>query len=223
MKRGDNIPPKDADFDSFQSNLITQVTANTAAWGIMAAALALLLPLQMAWAAAWSIAKIKVNRSPGAVATKNQARAAYVTALRMFLRSNIFGNPLMTPGDIELCGLKPYDHTRTPIPVPVVQPIVNLQRASGNYFWVRFYRLDDETGAIHRGKPDHVAKIEFAFTITGQPANPEACTDFRTATRGPIHVEVPLNFSGQTIWFYARWKNVYDKPGPWTDLNFFRF
>ena len=131
MKRGDNIPPKDADFDSFQSNLITQVTANTAAWGIMAAALALLLPLQMAWAAAWAIAKIKVNRSPGAVATKNQARAAYVTALRMFLRSNIFGNPLMTPGDIELCGLKPYDHTRTLIPVPVVQPIVNLHAFTG--------------------------------------------------------------------------------------------
>lgn len=220
MKK-DYIPVKDAEFDAFQENLVNRVTANAPIWNILPTVLALLSPLQLAWSAAWLIAKIKVNRSPAVTAAKNQARALYEAALRNFIQTNLYRNPDMNDGDLELCGLRPHDKTRTPIPVPVSQPIVNLQRAPGNFFVVRFFRLDDETGAIRRGKPDKVAKIEFAFSLGTQPANPDATQERRIATKGPIRVEVPLMYNGQTVWFYARWKNVYDAPGPWTDLDSF--
>jgi len=221
MKRKDNIPAKDADFDAFQANFITQVTTNQAIWNIVAVALGLLLPLQALWAAAWAIARVKVNRSPGAVAAKNQARRAYKAALRLFIKSNIFGNPVMTPGDIELCGLKPYDRARTRIPVPLQLPIVTLQHGAGNVFVVRYFRLDDETGAQRRGKPDGVAKIEFAYNINLQPASPEDCAEHRTSSRSPIRVDVLPSMRGQSVWFYARWVNVHDEAGPWTNLAFF--
>jgi hypothetical protein len=216
-----NIPAKDAEFDSFQQNLVSQVTTNMVLWNITAVALGVLTPLQTAWDAAWLVAKIKVNRSPAVIAAKRQARSAYEAALRNFIQASIYRNTAMNDGDIELCGLRPYDRTRTPMPVPTTLPIVNLQRAPGNFFVVRFFRLDDETGAIRRGKPDKVAKIEFAYSLGTQPANPDATEEHRIATKGPIRVEVPLMFNGQTVWFYARWKNVYDLPGPWTDLDSF--
>lgn len=220
MKK-DNLPAQDAAFDAFQGNFITVVTANAMTWNIMATALALLTPLQAAWAAAYAIAKVKANRSISNIGTKNQARANYKAALRLFIKSNIYANTAMSDGDIIQCGLKPYDRTRTPIPVPTMLPIVNLQRAPGNFFTVRYYRLDDETGAIRRGKPDKVAKIEFAYNLGMQPVDPAGCTYHNVSTKGPIRVEVPAAMHGQTVWFYARWKNVYDAAGPWTDLDSF--
>ncbi len=220
MKK-DYIPLKDAEFDSFQENLVNRVTANMVAWNITAAAFALLAPLQAAWAAAWLIAKIKVNRSPAVTAAKNQSRALYEAALRIFIQTNMYRNQSMTAGDLELCGLRPHDKTRTPIPVPTAQPIVILERAPGNFFVVRFFRLEDETGSIRRGKPDKVAKIEFAYSLNMQPMSPEMCANKSVATRGPIRVELPLMYNGQTVWFYARWKNIYDAPGPWTNLDSF--
>jgi len=220
MKK-DYIPAKDNEFDSFQSNLMSQVTTNSVLWNIIVAALTALNPLQMAWAAAWLVAKVKVNRSPAVIAAKKQSRKAYEAALRTFIQTNIYRNPSMTDGDIEVCGLRPHDHTRTPVPVPTDQPIVVLKHAPGNYFVVRFFRLRDEQGALHRGKPDKVAKIEFAYSLNNQPGSPDNCPEKRVATRGPIRVELPLNYNGQTVWFYARWKNVYDAAGPWTELDSF--
>ena len=220
MKKN-NIPVKDSDFDSFQINLVNQVTTNMVLWNINAALLAILVTLQTAWTAAWLVAKVKVNRSPAVIAAKRQTRTAYEAEMRNFIQTNIYRNPAMTDGDIELCGLRPHDTTRTPIPVPTMQPIINLQRAPGNWFVVKFYRQDDETGAIRRGKPDKVAKIEFAYQLNVQPADPDACAERKVATRGPIRVEIPLNLNGQTVWFYARWKNVYDAAGPWTSLDSF--
>lgn len=216
-----NIPAKDAEFDSFQQNLVSQVTTNMVLWNITAAALGVLTPLQTAWAAAWLVAKIKVNRSPAVIAAKRQARTAYEAALRNFIQASIYRNTSMNDGDIELCGLKPYDRTRTPIPVPTTLPVVNLQRAPGNFFTVRYFRLDDETGAIRRGKPDKVAKIEFAYNLGMQPMDPAGCTYHNVSTKGPIRIEVPAAMHGQTVWFFARWKNVYDAAGPWTDLDSF--
>ncbi len=215
------IPAKDYFFNSFQNNLVGQVTTNMVAWNINPAALAVLAPLQAAWLAAWAVAENKVNRSPAAVSLKNQTRRVYEAALRNFIQTNIYRNLTMTIGDVELCGLQPYDHTRTPMPVPTLQPIINLRRAAGNFFEVSFYRLDDETGIIRRGKPDKVAKVEFAFSLNVQPADPDACDERKTATRGPIRVELPLIYNGQTVWYYARWKNVYDAAGPWTSLDSF--
>ncbi len=220
MKK-DNLPAPDAVFDAFQGNFITVVTTNALAWNIVAAALAALVPLQAAWAAAYAVAKVKANRSIANIGAKNTARASYKAALRLFIKSNIYANTSLTDGDIIACGLRPYDRTRTPIPQPTVQPIVNLQKAPGNFFVVRFFRLDDETGAIRRGKPDKVAKIEFAYSLNMQPGSPEMCANKSVATRGPIRVELPLMYNGQTVWFYARWKNIYDAAGPWTDLDSF--
>ena len=171
---------------------------------------------------AWMVAKIKVNRSPAVVAAKKQARSSYESGLRTFIQSNIYHNNSMNDGDIELCGLRPHDSSRSAIPVPVDLPVVVLQRAPGNFFVVLYFRLKDETGALHRGKPDKVAKIEFAYSIGVQPVSPDSCPERSTNTRSPIRVEVPLNMQGQTVWFYARWKNIYDGAGPWTDLDSFR-
>jgi hypothetical protein len=219
--RKDYIPVKDTEFDAFQLNLVNQVTTNAMVWNILLTALTALAPLQAAWTAAWLVAQVKVNRSPAVIAAKRQTRTTYEAALRNFIQANIYHNTTMNDGDIELCGLRPYDRTRTPIPVPTTLPIVNLQRAPGNFFVVRYFRLEDETGAIHRGKPDKVAKIEFAYSLNMQPANPAACAFNKVSTRGPIRVEIPAGINGQTVWFYARWKNVYDAAGPWTDLDSF--
>lgn len=221
MKRRDYIPAKDSNFDSFQGNFITQVTANAVPWNIVAAALAALLPLQTAWAATWAIAKVKVNRSLANIAAKNVARENYQSALRLFIQSSIYHNAAVNDADVELCGLQPYDRTRTPVPVPLQLPVVNLQHGAGNVFVVRYFRLEDETGAIRRGKPDGVAKIEFVYNLDVQPASPEACTGRSFSSRSPIRVTVPAAMRGKNVWFYARWVNTHDVAGPWTDLDFF--
>ncbi len=218
-KKVDYIPRQDAQFDALQGNLVAIVTANSVPWNIVAAALALLMPLQAAWAAAWLVAKVKANRSPGAVATKKQARKVYVAALRTFIQTNIYHNPVMTDGDIELCGLRPYDRTKSQVPVPMSLPIINMQSLPGNMFKIRFFRLEDETGAIRRGKPEGVARIEFKYTYTALPTNPDQCPNTKDVSRGPIVVNIQPQQRGQTVWFYARWKNVNNEAGPWTDVD----
>jgi hypothetical protein len=223
MANQDVIPRTDAEFDSFQLNLLDVCNTNAGTWNIPPAVLGSLAALQSVWAAAWAIAKIKNNRTPAQVAAKNVARKNYVNELRPFIQTHIYRNSLMTNDDIVECGLKPRDTVKTPVPVPTAVPVMELTTGAGNTLVIRFFRLDDETGAIRRGKPKGVARIEMAYQFTTEPASPDDCPHRATATRSPIRVTVSPSIRGQKIWYYVRWVNTREEAGPWSDLAFYIF
>jgi hypothetical protein len=221
MASRDVIPSSDNTFDTFQDNLYDKVTTNMSGWNIPQAAIDVLTPLKNAWDNAWDVAKVKTNRTATQVATKNLARKNYVKALRPFIQAHIYNNSAMSNDDIVECDLRPRDTVRTPVPVPTSVPVINIMTASGNIGVIRFFRLDDEDGAIRRGKPKGVARIEFASNVDVQPANPNDCSDIASATKSPMRVEIDPADRGKKLWFYARWINTREQPGPWTDLEWY--
>ncbi len=221
MRRPDYIPTTDEGFDTFQKNLVKQVTDNAAAWQIWSVALAKLSPLQAKWVATWGIAVTKTKRSMEVVSAKNQARRTYVKELRLFIQAQIFRNPAMKEGDIQLCGLKPYDKTKTPPPLLSVLPSIFAFYLPGNILLFRFYRLEGEAGKFYRGKPKGAARLELRYNIGAEPASPDDCEFTENVGRSPIRIQLQPQHRGQKVWFYARWLNVRNEPGPWTDLGSF--
>jgi hypothetical protein len=220
MNERDVIPRKDTLFDIFQDNLVVKCNANMVNWNIPQPELDKLNSPQVLWNTTWNAAKNKNNRTAAQVAAKDLARHNYEEVLRDFIQAQLYRNDSVTANDLVECGLRPRDTVRTPVPVPESVPIINVTLAAGNIMAVRFFRLDDEDGAIRRGKPNGVTRVEFAYNVTVEPASPQACEFHTGATASPIKVNVPPTYRGQKIWFYARWVNTRDQAGPWTNLDF---
>jgi hypothetical protein len=127
MADKDPIPATDQDFDTLQGILVTAVTANKLAWGIPDAEITKLTDKQTVWAAAWLIAKDKLNSTSAQKKAKDLARTAYEKVLRPFIQKWIYRNELMDDSDVEQCGLRPRDTTPTPAAKPP-QPVVKVKR-----------------------------------------------------------------------------------------------
>ncbi|MGE0636051.1 MAG: hypothetical protein AB7P01_06405 [Bacteroidia bacterium] len=217
------IPKQDAAFDAFQLNLFDKVTLNAPVWNIPATALAVLGLVKTPWDAAWLIAKSKSNRTATQVSTKNVARRNYEQKLRPFIQSWIYRNDMMDDNAIVECGLKPRDKTRTPVAVPTSVPVITMEYASGNVLVVRYLSVDPETAALRKAKPKGVARIQLRYVIGTQPASPDACPNTVEGGRSPARINIDPALRGQRVWYYARWVNTRNQPGPWTDLASFVF
>lgn len=221
MANEDVIPRPDPDFDTFQDNLLSKCNTNAVLWGIPPTVLSDLVLLQTPWAAAWLIAKFKNNRTKTQVEAKDLARKNYEAELRPFIQTWIYRNKLMNDADIISCGLKPRDTSRTKVPVPTTVPTIQMNYITGNVLLIRFFRIDDETGALHRGKPKGINRIQIVYVIGTQPSSPEQCTKLEEGSCSPLRINIDPNLRGQKVWFYARWINTTNEHGPWTDLDSF--
>ncbi|MGE0636126.1 MAG: hypothetical protein AB7P01_06785 [Bacteroidia bacterium] len=219
----DVLPKNDAAFDAFQLNLFDKATTNQAIWNIPATALAVLMVVKTPWDAAWLIAKSKSNRTATQVSTKNVARRNYEKKLRPFIQSWIYRNDSMDDNAIVECGLKPRDKTRTPVSVPVTVPVITMEYATGNVLVIRFLSVDPDTAALRKAKPKGVSRIQLSYVIGVQPASPDACPNTVEGSRTPVRVNIDTSVRGQMVWYYARWVNTRNQPGPWTDLDSFVF
>lgn len=219
MANKDLIPPRDEDFNSFQSNLITQVTANAATWQILAAVVTSLTGFQTLWAAAWANYIDETKRTKIVTQAKNTARKNYETELRKFIQKWIYENETMTPADIVACGLKPRDTTRTPVPKPDTVPVAEFSLMSGHRLKARITQEPDAEGVSKRAKPKGVASIEMVYKLGPEGiVPPEECDKQHFSTKPIFEIQFAIQEAGTRLMGYVRWVNTKGEPGPWSEI-----
>lgn len=82
----DYIPGPDASFQAWQANFVTYANANLAALGLVAADMAPITAGQTAWSTGFTAHIAAKNAAMAAKQTKDEARAAYVAAIRPLVR-----------------------------------------------------------------------------------------------------------------------------------------
>lgn len=216
------IPAQDAKFDDFQIDFVTVVTANAVAWGIGAAELVPVTAAQTVWTAAWAVAKNKDNRTIAQITAKKLARKNYEAVMRPFIQTRIYRNPLMSNADLLLCGIRPHDSVRTPVPKPAGVPEITVVNRPGNTVSVYFNPPKGEDGSTLRGKPKGVTGLLVVYQMGGNPpTSPKQCSSSATLTRSPKRIVFQPDEAGQRIYLFGCWVNGKGEQGSWTSLNQF--
>jgi hypothetical protein len=217
MPNKDYIPTNDAQFDVWQRHLMKYLgTAGIlSGWDIPQAAFDALLPLQSSWKQRFADAENPDTRSHAQVIAKNEARAAYESALRAFVKSYVTYNPKPTDADREYMGLPVHKSGRTPAPVPGGTPVFKIDTSVIRRLTVHFYDDSNE----RRAKPAGVHGAEIKWDFSDAPVvNPDKLTHSGFDTASPYTIEFAGEDRGRTVYFALRWENTRGEKGPWGEI-----
>ncbi|MEI7596437.1 MAG: hypothetical protein WCK02_11865 [Bacteroidota bacterium] len=210
----DFIPTKDADFNLFQGSIISIVTPNANAWGILAADLTALTPLQTLWNNAFAKASNKLNRTSADVQTKNDARKLYEKAIRNFIAQWIAKNPKVPDSERERMGLTLKDTKLkkavqvNAIPIGVVDFSIRLQHT---------INFSDANSPRSKAKPDGMNGCEIWMKLGGDaPKEASELSYVATDTRTPYVIQFSGADAGKTAYYWLRWISNTGKPCPWS-------
>lgn len=207
----DYIPQSDADFNIWQSSLITLVQANATTWGILATDVTALVALQITWNAAFGKAANKQNRTSADVQAKDDARAAYEKGLRKFVAQWLTNNSKIADSERERMNITVKSATHTPSPVPASSPVATID------FSVRLQHIinfADEHTPRSKAKPAGVHGCEIWMKVNGAADFTYLATD--TAT--PYIATFDIAQAGQTASYRLRWVNTRGQQGPWSSI-----
>ena len=200
------IPEQEATFYPWQSNLMSNIVSRAPALGVPLDRVAEVQALQSRWEAAYAITQNPATCTKGAVKEKQEARKAYVAALRGLVRSFLTYNPLLSDKDREDMGLPVHKKTHTAAPVADKAPYITV---SG-----------DGAKKDSAAKPDGQQGAEVASVISDtKPAEIEDLTHSSFDTHSPLILTFKESERGKTLWFAARWENTRGEKGPWSEIE----
>jgi hypothetical protein len=212
----DFIPQNDAEFNLWQSSLVTQVQASATVWGISATDITAVVAQQTLWTPAFTKASNKQNRSSADVQAKDDARKAYETTLRKFVAQWLANNSKVANSDRERMGLTVKQTGHTPVSVPSTSPAgsidfsVRLQHSIG---------YADEATPRSKAKPDGVHGCEVWVKIGGDaPKDTTELTFLATNTSTPYVAKFSATDSAKTVYYRLRWVNTRGQQGPWSSI-----
>lgn len=214
----DYIPSGDPEFDIFQRQFITFVQPNIdpgGSWGIPGSAFDPLLPLQTTWNAKWAVAQDKDSRTSADVEGKDNARAAYETALRAFVKEWITPNQNITNQQRKDMNVTVPDTERTRVPVPANAPGVTVKELK---HLQHILRIIDPTQPNSKAKPDGVRSAQvWTFFGDNEPGDNSLYTFYGSANRFNFTVTFDAAERGKLVWYIARWENTRGEVGPWSN------
>ena len=218
-----NIPTKDTEFNTFQDGFIKAVKAHSTAWGLTNTELDPLLELQSTWQQAWLHASSPDNSTAVQRHTKVMARKAYQAALGRFINARIYGNSLLSPADILLCGLKPRSTKRTRIQAPTGLPSITAKSKPGQTVLLYFTPPRGSDGGLQRGKPKGVLGMLVVQRTDGiVPKSPADCNEVELHTRSPKRLVFNPDMAGKIVYLYGCWISAKGERGPWSALHQFK-
>lgn len=221
MKKTDQVPKPDADFDQFQNEIYAAAGDNLAEWGIPTEVYDALKPFRDAWIAAWALAKDKDDRTSKQVQDKEDARIAYDPVLRQFIQQWLIRNPKVSNGELTSLALKRRPKTNSKVPPPGTWPVVTVKPGHGNQLKLFFRQETSEAGTKQSGKPEGVDRCEFYYKVGGNaPATYKDCPEIGSTGKSPLVLSFATDQAGLKVYGFARWVNTTNQPGPWTPAYF---
>ena len=210
----DYLPAGDAEFNSWQGNLVSFTESQLASWGIPASDFTKLKTAQEVWTEGYSQAKVKTNRNAGDVQAKNDARKLYQQLLRIFVKQWLAFNRRVSDRDRELMGVTVRKGTRTPRPKPATAPEGKIDFSKRLQHSVYFV---DQATPTRRGKPVGIVGCEVWMKVDGvAPVEPSELKYIATSTRTPCVVTIEGKYAGKTAFYWLRWVNTCGVTGPWS-------
>ena len=214
MTQTDFIPRSDAEFNLWQTSIITQVQASATTWGILPADVTALVALQTSWIATFAKANNKQNRTPADVQSKNDARDAYEKGLRKFIAQWLTNNAKVPNSERQRMGLTVKTETRTAASVPVSTPVATIDFSVRMQHTIHFA---DEATPRSKAKPAGVHGCEVWMKVGGDmPKDATGFTYLATDTASPYVATFEGDDTGKTVWYLLRWVNTRGERGPWS-------
>ncbi len=201
-------PTRESELLAFSANFDTLISAAPTSYGLTAAQATAYKTLHTAYADALLLATQPSTRTKPKITAKDVAKDALVDGpggLRE-LAAIIQAFPGTTDEERENLGLPVRDDEPTPVPAPVIPPVMSIEKQLGRSVTVR---LRDAENPDRRGKPDGVIGASvFMFVGEDAPANPMNATFLFNTSKNVFVIDFPAEIaSGAKVWLTAFWFN----------------
>jgi hypothetical protein len=209
----DYIPGPDANFQAWQSNFVTYANANLAALGLVAADMAPITAAQAPWVSGFTAHIAAVNAAKAAKQTKDEARAAYVAAIRPLVR-RLQASAVVSDAEKASLGIT-VAQTPTPIGPPTTAPICTIECGNRLQQTLRFV---DSATPTRKAKPPGALGVEIWNKVGTTPPTGEADLRFVAVdTNAPYVMNFPAEDGGKTNYVWMRWVSPTGERGPWSE------
>lgn len=209
----DYIPSGDAEFNTWQTNFINNLSESKAELGLTDAEIASIKASQGEWASAYDSHIAAKAAAEGARQAKTDARASYEAALRSMAR-RVQSSVVATDKHRAQLGLNVKESTRTSAGVPATRPVAQVDTSQRLRHTISF--ADESTPSV-RAKPAGVMGCEIWSKI-GEPAptDPSQLHFLGLDTSTPYLVQFGGEDAGKTAHYMLRWVNKKGEQGPWS-------
>jgi hypothetical protein len=154
-------------------------------------------------------------RTPGIIATLQDARAAFVPCYRQ-LYTFLKGNPEVADNDLIAMGLPRRSSGKlTPAPDPATVPEATVQTPSPAVIVIHFRDRNSKS----KGKPAGIHGAEIVWAILDDmPEDWSALTNSTFNTHTPLTLAFAGTERGKRLYFALRWENTRGVRGNWSEI-----
>ena len=207
----DYIPGPDASFQAWQSNFVTYANANLAALGLVAADMTPITAAQSPWVNGFTAHIAAVNAAKAAKQTKDEARAAYVAAIRPLVR-RLQASNVVSDAEKASLGIT-VAQTPGPIGPPTTAPICSIECGMRLQQTLRFV---DSATPTRKAKPAGALGVEIWNKVGTTPPTGENDLRFVAVdTNAPYVMNFDSADGGKTNYVWMRWVSPTGERGPW--------
>ena len=209
----DWIPVSDAEALAFMQNFASQISAAPATWGLVAADATAIDNAVDPFASSYAVAVSPSTRTPVTINTKDQSRASAEAVVRSYAAQIRVNNGVSDSNKIAI-GIRPVNHTRTPVPPPATSPLMNIVV---NTPGVQTLRYADSATPDSAAKPPGAIALQLFCAVGAAPVTDPAAAGFRGAyTKNPVSVPFDAADDGKVATYFARWATRTGEVGPWS-------
>jgi hypothetical protein len=206
------IPRPDADFDAWQANFMTVVTAAPGDYGLVAGDLTVVTALAGAWATAYPAHTAAQAEAQASRQAKDVSRSAFESAVRVIVR-RIQAAPAVIPAAKAAAGISVPDTKPTPTTPPTTSPTATVDTRERLRHTIHFR---DSTTPTSKAKPAGVHGAEIWMKIgTPAPVDPSELSFVTLDTRTPHVIAFDGADAGKTVTYWLRWVSTGGEVGPW--------
>ena len=209
----DFIPPNDAEFDSWQANHVTYLSAHLVALGLtpIDPDVVAVLAGQTTWTTTYPAHIAAQAAAEAASAAKDAARAAYEVVLRRLV-GRLQRSTSVDDSERQALGITVRDSIPTPAPVPTTKPVLIPDTSARLRITVGFA---DEGTPTSKARPFGVIGCELWMKVGGPPpVDLSECEFVALDNRTPKTVEFEGADANKTVHFLGRWQNSRGEKGP---------
>jgi len=204
---------KDAELLPWSSNFLAIITTNAESWDIPTTEVTNLQSKLSDFELLVAQSKSPVRNSI-IVSEKNAKKKELLATIREMVNFRL-KNPVITDSQLVMLGLHPRDKTRTPSPVPVTYPELQINSSVIRQLTIQ-YR---DNGSEKKAKPAGVHGVEIRWSILSvPPTHVDNLIVSSFCTRPPFFLSFNEDDRGKWVYFCARWENKRGKKGPWSEI-----
>ncbi len=208
----DYLPGQDGQFDAWQLNFVTYVSAHAADLGLLPADVTPLTTAQTAWSTAYAGNVTAQAAAESARQSKDGNRSAFEGVIRPLVR-RLQASAQVDDIERQAMGITVRDGTHTPQMPAETRPVATIDTAERLRHTVHFA---DEGSPMSKARPDGTMGCEIWVKIGTAPADPSELSFLALDTRSPYVADFNGTDGGKMAYYMLRWVNTRGEKGPWS-------